>query len=275
MRVLVIGKAKTGTTALVHLIKQAMDPCALVMEPKSILDFGRESAENSGNEAIKIIYEHFHGRPRHLNAIVHSEFGFTIDKVVFITRDIRDEMISRLMYFAKPMRQQGLPKDSPEEKWAEWIRLLEQKEQNPQSISFRALCDRFKAILGLDVWANITRMADNVAYENFRNKSVVRDMVVVAYEDMIAGRMQELESYLGMAIQPDVSSVDLGPFGYTKRTGTAGNWRSFFTEEDVQILRPLIGAKLNDPRYRDWTLDPRPSLNPDEYSRYVARLALA
>src|SRR3546814_3052990 len=78
------------------------------MEPKSILEFGRESLENNGNEAIKIIYEHFIDHQRHLNAIVHGEFGFPVNKVVFITRDVRDEMISRLLYFAKPMRNQGL-----------------------------------------------------------------------------------------------------------------------------------------------------------------------
>lgn len=274
MRVLVIGKAKTGTTALVHLIKQAMDPCRLVMEPKSILEFGRESTEGEGNEAIKIIYEHFADRQRHLNAIVHAEFGFSVDKVVFITRDIRDEMISRLMYFAKPMRNQGLPKDLPEEKWGQWIRLLEEKEQRPQEISFRFLCDRFKEIFGLNVWANITRMQETVQYENFRNKGVVRDKVVVAYEDIIAGEMKALEAYLGLQIQSDISSVNLGPFGYTKRTGAAGNWRAFFTGEDVEILRPLIGAKLDDARYQDWVLEPRSELNPDDYSRYVARLAL-
>lgn len=274
MRVLVIGKAKTGTTALVHLIKQAMDPCGLVMEPKSVLEFGRDSIGSAGNEAIKIIYEHFLGRQRHLNAIVHAEFGFPVDKVVFITRDIRDEMISRLMYFAKPMRNQGLPKDSPEEKWGRWIRLLEEKEQNPQNISFKALCDRFKTIFGVDVWSNITRMQDNIRYETFRNKTVGRDKIIVAYEDMVAGKMKDLESYLGVAIQSDMSSVNLGPFGYTKRTGTAGNWRSFLTEEDVEILQPLVGEKLDDARYQDWTLSPQSGLNPDDYSRYVARLAL-
>lgn len=274
MRVLVIGKAKTGTTALVHLIKHAMAPCGLVMEPKSILEFGRESQEKSGNEAIKIIYEHFIDRQRHLNAIVHGEFGFPVDKVVFITRDVRDEMISRLMYFAKPMRNQGLPKDSPEEKWAQWIELLEEKEQKPQEISFKCLCDRFKAIFDVDVWSNITRMQENVRYENFRNKAVARHKIVVAYEDMITGQMDELESYLGVTLPSDMSSVNLGSFGYTKRSGTAGNWRTFFTEEDVEILRPHIGAKLDDARYQDWALNPQSGLNPDDYSRYVARLAL-
>src|SRR3546814_4959959 len=78
VRVLVIGKAKTGTTALVHLIKHAIEPFGLVMEPKSILEFGCERLENNGNEAIKIIYEHFIDQQRHLNSIVHGEFGFPV-----------------------------------------------------------------------------------------------------------------------------------------------------------------------------------------------------
>jgi hypothetical protein len=117
-------------------------------------------------------------------------------------------------------------------------------------------------------------MRDNVEYENFRNKSVARDRIVLAYEDMVEGRLHELESYLDMEIQSDTSNVDLGPFAYTKRTGTAGNWKAFFTEEDVAVLRPLIESKLGDARYRDWSLSPQSSLNPDDYSRYVARLAL-
>src|SRR3546814_10145388 len=115
-------------------------------------------------------------------AYVSVDFGFPVNSVVFITRDVRDEMISRLLYFAKPMRNQGLPKDSPAEKCAQWIELLEEKERRPREISFRFLCDRFKAIFDMDVWANITRMQESVRYESFRNKGASREKIVVHYE---------------------------------------------------------------------------------------------
>src|SRR3546814_17918446 len=83
--------------------------------------------------------------------------------------------------------------------------------------------------------------------------------------------MTDLESYLGVTLPSDMSSVNLGPFGYTKRSGASGNWRAFFTEEDVKILRPLIGAKLDDARYQDWALSPQSALNPDDYSRSEKR----
>src|SRR3546814_14895879 len=91
---------------------------------------------------------------------------------------------------------------------------------------------------------------------------------------MVAGRMTDLESYLGVTLPSDMSSVNLGPFGYTKRSGASGNWRAFFTEEDVKILRPLIGAKLDDARYQDWALSTQSAPNPADYSSYLVRLGL-
>jgi len=50
-------------------------------------------------------------------------------------------------------------------------------------------------------------------------------------------------------------------------------WRSFFTNEDVEILRPLLRQMLPDPRYDDWKLDPEPRIEPAEVSQYVAKIA--
>src|SRR3546814_18049498 len=130
--------------------------------------------------------------------------------------------------------------------WSSDVCSSDLKERRPRDISFRFLCDRIKAIFDMNVWANITRMQESVRYESFRNKGVAREKIVVAYEDMVAGRMTDLESYLGVTLPSDMSSVNLGPFGYTKRSGASGNWRAFFTYEDVKILRPLIGAKLDE-----------------------------
>src|SRR3546814_21149841 len=119
----------------------------------------------------------------------------------------------------------------------------------------------------MDVWANITRMQESVRYESFRNKGVAREKIVVAYEDMVAGRMTDLESYPGVTLPSDMSSVNLGPFGYTKRSGASGNWRAVFPEEDVKILRLLIGDTLDDALYHDWAHSPQPAPKPDYKTR--------
>jgi hypothetical protein len=272
--VLVVGKAKTGTTALVSLVKQALEPCQLVMEPQTVFAFGGVSLTYEGNEAIKIVYEHFRGRPRHFDAIVHAEFGFPIDRVVFIVRDVRDEMVSKLLYHAKIARNDAVIAEGGPERLAEWVRVLEQKEQDPASLSFQDLCRRFEALTGVDMWDRLTDMVTLAQLERYIATDVQRDHFVLSYERMVRGDTADLAEYLGVALPADLATVDLGQFGHTRRSGESGNWRSFFTDADVAVLRPLVAEHFHGPLYDDWALEPSPQLDPEQCSRYVARIAL-
>lgn len=272
MRVVVIGKAKTGTTALASLIRQSLHPCHLVMEPPSVLAFADKSRQRDGNETIKILWEHYRGRRRHLDAIVHGEFGFAVDKVVFVSRDARDEMVSKLLYHAKIARDDGLTPEPRATITARWVEALSAKERDPASVSFRGLCRTFEALYGIDLWSRLTDIADKRAFEDYAH-GVDRDALVLAYEDMVADRTAPLADYLGVPIAVPTAQVDLGRFGHTRRSGKAGSWRSFFTGSDVEILRPLLRQMLPGPLYDDWELDPQPRLDPSEVSEYVARIA--
>lgn len=273
MRVLVVGKAKTGTTALVSLVRQSLGECDLVMEPQSVLAFAAQSRARTGNEAIKILWEHFRGRRRHLDALVHGEFGFPVDKVVFISRDSRDEMVSKLLYHAKIARDDKLTPEPREQVTARWVEALAAKEHDPASISFRGLCRIFESLYGIDIWARLTDITDKRAFETYIHDGVDRDRYVLAYEDMVADRTGGLADYLGVPVTVPTAEVDLGRFGYTRRSGRASNWRRFFTAEDVEILRPLLSQMLPGERYLDWDLDADPHLDPAEVSQYVARIA--
>lgn len=273
MRALVVGKAKTGTTALVSLVRAALDPCHLVMEPQSVLDFGAASRDQQGNEAIKVLWEHYAGRRRHLDALVHGELGFPVDRVVFISRDVRDEMISKLLYHAKIARDDGLVPEPRTEVMGRWVEALQAKEDAPADISFRQLCRTFESLFGIDLWSRVTDMAGKRAFEDYIHHGTTRDRLVLPYEDMVAGRTEALADYLGVPVAPDVAEVDLGQFGHTRRSGSAENWRSFLTEEDVEILRPLVTQMLPEGGYDDWALAPDPYLDPAQWSGYVARVA--
>jgi hypothetical protein len=276
MRVLVLGKAKTGTTATVSLIRQSLEPCELVMEPGSVLGFAERSRGRQGNEAIKILWEHFRGRRRHLDAIVHAEFGFAVDKVVFISRDARDEMVSKLLYHAKIARDDNLTPEPKEQVTARWVAALEAKERDPGSISFRGLCRIFESLYDIDLWAKLTDVTDKRAFESYIHAGVDRDRYVLAYEDLVADRTAGLADYLGVPVSVPAAEVDLGRFGHTRRSGRAANWRHFFTAEDVEILRPLLAQMLpGDQRYEDWELAGQARLDPAEVSGYVARIAAA
>lgn len=274
MRALIIGLAKTGTTALMSLVRQGMDPCNLVMEPQSVLTFGPRSLEDRDDEVIKIVYEHWREKWRHLDALVHAEFEFPIDRVVFTTRDVRDQMVSKLLYHAKIARAAGaLRAPSGEEQLTQWVRVLEEKERRPSSISFTEMCQRFQDIIGIDIWSAVTNIEAVARYEGYIRTQVERDHYVIAYEKMVQDETGGLADYLGFSLPTRLEAVDLGGFGYTKRSARAGNWRSWFTEQDVNTLRPIVGEWLNDDIYDDWTLTPDINLSPDECSRYVRRIA--
>lgn len=273
MRVLVVGKAKTGTTALASLIRQSLDDCQLVMEPASVLAFASKIPAGDGNVVIKILWEHFRNRRRHLDAIVHGEFGFTVDKVVFISRDARDEMVSKLLYHAKIARDDKLTPEPREQVTARWVQALQAKERNPAGLSLHGLCRIFESLYGIDLWARLTDIRDKRDFETYIRHGVDRDRHVLAYEDMVADRTGGLADYLGRPVTAPVAQVDLGQFGHTRRSGRAANWRAFLTEEDVEILRPLLSQMLAGDQYQDWKLDLQPRLDPAEISQYVARIA--
>jgi hypothetical protein len=204
---------------------------------------------------------------------VHAEFGFTIDKVVFISRDVRDEMVSKLLYHAKIARDDELIPEPRTETMAQWIATLQAKEADPSGTSFRQLCRTFEDLFHIDLWSRITDMAEKRHYEEYIHGGVTRDHYVLAYEDLVTGRTDGLADYLGVPLVQDLDSVDLSVWGHTKRTAKAGNWRSFFTTEDVEILRPLITQMLPGSGYTDWDLDPNPTVAAKDYSGYVARTA--
>lgn len=273
MRVLVVGKAKTGTTALVSLIRQSLSPCDLVMEPSSALALAKRAGDGDGNQAIKILWEHFRCRRRLLDAIVHAELGFEVDKVVFISRDARDEMVSKLLYHAKIARDDKLIPEPRELVTARWVQALQAKERDPASVSLRELCRTFESLYGIDLWARLTDVADKRDFEAYIHGVSDRDSYVLAYEDMVADRTAGLADYLGTPVTVPTAEVDLGRFGHTRRSGRAANWRTFFTREDVEILRPLLSQMLPGEQYRDWELAGQPRLDPAEVSQYVARIA--
>lgn len=274
MRVLVVGLAKTGTTALMSLIRQGLENCNLVMEPHSVLNFGPRSLKQDGNEVIKVVYEHWQQKTRHLDAIVHAEFGFPVDRVVFITRDVRDQMVSKLLYHAKIAHAAGVF-DGPagKAKLARWVSALEEKERDPSAVSFADLCHQFKGIVNADIWTAVTNIEAVAKYQQYIATGLTRDHHVLTYEKMILDQTADLAGYLGFALPGNLDAVELRGFDYTKRTARSGNWRTWFTEQDVATLRPMVREWLKDDIYDDWELTPDAVLNPEECSRYVFRIA--
>ena len=317
---LIIGKAKTGTTLLASMVKNATalptpadhvaisatkpqvravarpflklhnyvdsgrweiksaeveadaipkhEPEVLCMEPKGIADILKARPRNAPF-TTKIIFEHYAGKLRQIDALIHNELDIEFNKLVFIQRDIRDEMVSRLIYLSKAMITNGLPPEVSKK----WIDIIEIKERDPSSLSFFDVAEKFNEIFNANAWQDIVLRHSNTAllFDNFITQRVQRDHITVQYEDIIDGSLDTLSNYFGLTFDNDVAGVDLGNFAYTKRTASYGRWREFFLPSDVDRIRPILQAKGLD-RYDNWDLTPVSALNPSEFSLYIKRL---
>lgn len=92
------------------------------------------------------------------------------------------------------------------------------------------------------------------------------------YEDMVAGRFEHLESFLGFAVLRD---VEVAPeVDRVVRTKGSGGWRHWFTPEDLEWVRADFGPLVRRMGYDDgdWALAPSPEIRPEHASGYVRRI---
>lgn len=270
MRALVIGKAKTGTTALAILINRAIHAKNIVMEPKSCSELKKLMPAGSEPNCTKIIFEHFIERLDELKYILDSNpFGF--DKVIFIKRDIRDEMVSRLLYIIKPLIERGLTT----EQVSKWIDVLRAKEMDPSKISFSQLCSHLEDISGNPIWERVCEYPAKIGgmYDNFIKHEIERDNFVLDFDALVDGNVAPLFSYIGAPQIKMVSKKDMGNLDFVFRSARSGSWRDVFLDPDKIIIQDILEFhKQNRPDW-DWDLNYAKNLIAEEYSGYIKRIA--
>ena len=268
MNILVIGKAKTGTTVISKNIADSLDGnVEYHVEPKTAKFFVNHRVQ-SRHCVVKLIFEHWTDRPRLRAAIVHDELPLKFDRVVLIVRDPRDELISRLLYLAFPLAQSPSTSSERLERWAE---VLERKEKDPSSISVLDLFDCVTSLFGIQARKQVDDLLRQTrSYGDFV-AAVRRDFLIIRYEDFIDRELGELESFLGFGLTAD---RDVGPdLDRTNRSQSYDNWRRAFVDSDVAALKERFDPVLLRFGYHEWRLDSVDRLPSGEWSGYVRRLA--
>lgn len=256
MKILIAGLSKTGTTGVLYLVANSMrhEP-RIIFEPNVCPP---DVQDEAGNLIAKVLVG------TRLKAETFAQF----DKKVTLVRDPRDRFISRLLY---SQFSAGYLVDV--ERAREVQRCLIEKERNPSQVSVRSI---------LEVMGNANAKRDGVAdfvagteishgvfdsyLRNFHNGLLYR------YEDFVSARYSELEDYLGFALTGDARVPD--DFGRVTRTQASGDWRNWFTEEDVRIFRPVLAPLLERYGYDpdDWALNAVPAIRCEHCSGYFQRL---
>jgi hypothetical protein len=94
------------------------------------------------------------------------------------------------------------------------------------------------------------------------------------YEDMVNGNFEALNTYLGFPVQTDAEVPKSTGKAKVIRKKSIGDWRHWFTAEDVELFKPaflpymqLIGYDCDD-----WQLSTDPVIEPEYSSEYIKRL---
>jgi hypothetical protein len=198
-----------------------------------------------------------------INEFVNIDDFGDFHKKIFIVRDPRDNLISRLLYAI--YNQEFITDDS---KVRFFIKRLEQKRRNPHSVPVIELLQVFSDLSG-----------DNDMIERFilRHQGgfnfdpLQRSYFVYKYELFVAGQFSSLEKYLGFNL---CFNGDVDVFhSRVSRTKGSGDWRNWFTEQDVKYFSSIYHAYLIKFGYDvEWMLSPRPEILPEHSTEYVMRL---
>ena len=94
------------------------------------------------------------------------------------------------------------------------------------------------------------------------------------FEDMVAQKFDALNDYLGFEVQADAIVPSASGKAKVIRKKSTGDWRHWFTEEDMELFKPaylpymeLIGYDCDD-----WKSDPNPLIEPEFSSVYMQSL---
>lgn len=263
--ILVIGKAKTGTTFLARAIQTSLEPCNLVMEPKKPeFVFDRYGHPASANEVAKLIFEHWIDKRNFLQALVADELPVKFDKKVVIVRDPRDELVSRLLYLVKPLRDQG---KLTTENLSQWLDVLRAIETGESKMSFLNLVQEADRLFKTDLIGSFVTYLDE--FSAFY-KQKPNSLFAIRYEDLVDHNISHLEDYLGFRLNFEVKEDEL--IQRTKRSSSYGSWKGFLKQEDIGFFQPILSDFMAKIGYSDWSLnDSLPSK--EVTSEYVERLA--
>ncbi len=259
MKTLIIGLSKSGTTGLYYLIKNSLTGETEIIFERYEYDKNPERIHTDKHLIAKLLLF-----PSFLKDNYYNEIIAACDKKLLIVRDPRDNMISELIYIGG--YHVTWEKSYKERRQA--IKLLKEKEKNPESISmvelFQKLCDRSASELKDYTISRFDSMVDFIQrFPAFH---------IHYYEDFVEKNVDELEAYMGIPLQRDVRIGHVHQ--RVVRTKKSGAWRNWFTAEDEKFFLPLMERYFKQFNYNlnDWRVNQDPYIDPKHSSEYFINL---
>jgi len=260
MRIFILGLGKSGTTALLYKVAGGLPNCFAFSGGKPGKYLG-----DYKNAVYKHTYSPRKGKDFDLFREHLSKVPY--DKKIWIARDCRDAAISKMLY----RWHRGYL--GRKKQYEAHLALVLKKERDPRSIPFYEIC----RYAGHGEWPMTKEQVfehEKARYQQMYEfvKGLGDDWFLFKYEDMVDNKFEGLNEYLGFEVKTETEVAK----GYTKvvRKKTYGDWRNWFTPEDVELFKPaytpymeLIGYDCND-----WQLNDNPVIEPEFSSMYMQSL---
>ena len=262
MKILILGRGKSGTTALLFKMAAGLPNCQAFS--------GGHPGKYAG-EFENAVYKHTYSERKGKTFDVYNKHisEENYDRKIWMARDPRDIAVSRMLF-----RWHKGPKGS----WKQYrthLELVQKKELDPKSVPFHVL-GRY---IGHGNWPATTEEVvedERLRYQRMSDyvKSLGDDWFLFKYEDMILGNFDDLNDYLGFAIRNDAEVPKSTGKAKVARKKAFGDWRNWFLDEDAEVFKPAYLPYMEAIGYdrNDWAVSAQPVIEPEFSSIYMKRL---
>ena len=262
MKILILGTGKTGTTAMVYKVAGGLPNCHAFSGGRPGKHIG-----DYENAVYKHTYEERKGKSFDVFKEHLSKEHY--DRKIWMARDPRDAAVSRMLY----RWHKGY--SGNKKQFEAHLDLVLQKEKDPRSIAFFEIC----RYTGHGDWP---RTAEQVFEEEQHRYDQMlkfvnildKDWFFFTFEDMVNNKVTALNNYLGFDIQNEAEVPSSSGKAKVIRKKASGDWRQWFTEEDIAFFEPAYTPYMEFNGYdcSDWSLDPDPLIDPQFSSVYMQNL---
>jgi hypothetical protein len=118
---------------------------------------------------------------------------------------------------------------------------------------------------------------EQVRYQRMHDfvKCLGNDWFFFTYENMVDKNFDRLNHYLGFDVLADANVPQSTGKAKVIRKKATGDWRHWFTADDVNLLKPAYTPYMELIGYdcEDWEICPEPVIEPQYSSGYMQKLA--
>ncbi|WP_417525632.1 sulfotransferase domain-containing protein [Marinovum sp.] len=243
--IVMIGLAKTGTTGQYNLVKNELKREASnvlsVFEPTrrtTMRSLGQ--AAHSGETVVTKVM-----MAREEELLTPYKL---FSKRVMIVRDPRDMVISFLMF--RPMLlKRTLPEDELKQRFSVFVDSIRERVEGGKKSVYEL--HRLSDSLGAGV-VNWHRISDLMERQVLLLKE--HKFFVSKYEEFVEKRYSNLWDYLDFAEYSDANEKSVSSsewLSHITRSKKSGEWRSWFTDEDLNFFRPIFSRYMDRMGYDD------------------------